>query len=136
MDVRPQPLEESPIVRLVSMESRRDINIFQGDTVGYWCSMCQMADETLDQIVHAKECDLAGKHGRTKYGADLDPMDGQARGELNPKTTFTVLVWGESDRSMGIHNGETLAFRCDECANLDEHIFEILHDEVCELARQ
>jgi len=27
-----------------------------------------------------------------------------------------------------------LAFRCDECGNVDEHLWEIVHDHACTLA--
>lgn len=116
------------------MEDRRDVEIVTGDTLGYWCSECKNADETRSQIVHAEDCALAGRHGRSIYGAGLDPIDGSLSGELLPETTFTLLEWGETDRALDIYSGAKIAFRCDECGNLDETLFEILHDEVCTLA--
>jgi hypothetical protein len=136
MRVRPDPLSESPVVRMIAMDNRHEIDIFEGDTLGYWCSECKNADESRSQIVHDKDCQLAGRHGRSIYGAGLDPINGSVSGEFRPDTTFTLLEWGESDPTVGIYSGAKIAFRCDECSNLDETLFEILHDEVCSLASE
>jgi len=134
MRVSPDPLPSSPIVRIEAMDTYHERDIYAGDTLGYWCSLCQNADETRHQIVHAADCDLAGRHGRQVYGTNLAPISGRVTGELRGETTFSLLEWGVSAPEVGIVNNEVVAFRCDQCGNLDETLFEILHDEACAMA--
>lgn len=54
--------------------------------------------------------------------------------ELLPEHPIEALVATETDRTKGIHNGETLAFLCLECGNVDESVAEIVHAEDCQLA--
>ena len=100
MNVTPEPLPESPIVRLVAAETRRELDICEGDDLGYWCSECGMAEETRAQIVHGRDCDVAGEHGRALYGSGLDPIDGSLSGEFQPETAFTLLEWATTQRGL------------------------------------
>jgi hypothetical protein len=136
MKVRSDPLEGQPIVRLVVTEARPTLGVAAGEVVGYWCEFCHQSDETLTQIVHRTDCDLAGRHGRDAYDDDHPVFDTDEAGELRADTTITIIEWAETDDSREIHHGEPVAFRCDECANLDKHLFEIAHDAACRLAGQ
>jgi hypothetical protein len=54
--------------------------------------------------------------------------------ELLPEHPILALVAAETDRTLGIHNGETIAFRCVECGAADEDCMEIIHEDGCGLA--
>lgn len=125
-------LEGTQIQRLeVTDAGSTDRNV--GEVAGYYCPECRQADETLEQIWHDEECSLAGEHGREYYD-DLEPdVPGRFAPELDPEHPVTVVRSAETDDSNGVHNGEPLAFRC-RCGNLDEDLFEVVHDEDCALA--
>ena len=135
MRVTPEPLKGSAMVALVAMETRPMLDIYEGEVLGYWCAQCAQSDETLEQVIHREDCTLAGRHGRRVYGGSLEGvLDTASAGELRPDTTFTMLRWGVTDEGLRIYNGTAVAYRCDECGNLDEHLFEIVHDVACWLA--
>jgi hypothetical protein len=54
--------------------------------------------------------------------------------ELLPDHPIVALKATTTDRTMGIHNGEVMAYRCIECGAADEDVFELVHDEDCKLA--
>lgn len=56
--------------------------------------------------------------------------------ELLPEHPIRMLRATETDSPAGIHNGEILAYRCEECGAADEDVMEIIHDEDCLLAGQ
>jgi hypothetical protein len=132
--VEPDPIEGEPIYALRALASRVEIGVHAGEIVGYWCALCQQSDETRREIIHEPACDLSGRHGRHVYGTELGPINPEHRGELEPEHGFAVLVWGVTDDTLGIHNGAVVAFRCDECAAVDEHLFEQVHDRSCSMA--
>lgn len=133
MDVNPIPLDGIPMVAMQAAESDPQAGIYAGETLGYFCGRCHQSDETLEQVVHEEDCELSGEHGRNVYGQKLDvpSFDHASRGELLPKTEFSQLKWGGSLPQFGIYHDSVVAFRCDDCGNVDEHIFEVSHDEVC-----
>lgn len=107
----------------------------EGQAVGYRCQLCQQADETLDQLYHEADCQLAGEHGRSHYDT-LDPTaDEGPFPELSPNHEFVMVRSAETDNSVGVSRGNVVLFICDECGNADEDLFEIVHDEQCSLAQ-
>jgi len=134
MDVEHVPLNDSAIYKLRSMEHRPTLDIVEGEILGYWCSNCQQSDETLEQIIHEPGCELSGRHGRRRYNDDHGPHDTRESGELRSDTFFTLLNWGTEDESLRVKHREYVAVRCDECGNLDETLWEIVHDAACNLA--
>lgn len=133
MKVVREGLEGTRIRRLVVVNAG-ETNHHVGEIVGYWCPECYQADETLDQIYHDEDCSFAGQHGRTHYD-ELEPdVPGRHIPELSPDHPITLVKAGETDNSAGVHNGEVLAFQC-QCGNLDEDVFEVIHDEECGLSR-
>lgn len=142
MKVDRQPLEGTQIVRLVVVdpgESEHHV----GEVVGYRCPECNQADESLQQIWHQEDCSYAGQHGRAHYD-DLHPDIDKPAPELEGEHRITMVRAAGTDSpdveggqivaSQGVHNGEVLKFLCDECQNGDEDVFEIVHDEACELS--
>lgn len=135
MHVRPDPLPCGQLVGLVTVADHDVVNIRRGETVGYYCLECCQSDETREQIIHSTDCSAAGSHGREVYGTRLeDALDMTTGEELRPGTTFTVLRWSENRKPLGIYKDAAVAFRCDGCANLDETLFQIQHDQLCECA--
>lgn len=136
MIVEPLPLPDSRVVAMRAASSDPLAGITAGEVLGYYCADCCQCDETLTQIVHGDDCPLAGEHGRAVYGDDLaiPSFDHDSRGELRPDTRFSVLQWSGTLPEYGIVHNDFVGFRCDECANLDEHLFEIVHDEECHLS--
>lgn len=131
MRVAFEPLDGTDIRRMVVVEPRETDHI-PGETAGYWCPECHQADETLDQIWHEEYCHHAGEHGRAHYD-DLEPdVDAGPTPEFDRAHPITVIIAAETEGA-GAHNGEVIAFRC-ECGNADEDVFEIVHDERCDLA--
>lgn len=134
MNVTPEPLEQDiPIEMLVAAESDPSLGVYEGSVLGYRCIECGQSDETLRQIVHREDCSMAGEHGRELYEDGL-PIVEEPRGELRPDTEFQMLVWATTEEPGDKHNGEPMAFRCTDCGNQDECLFEIVHDEACEIA--
>jgi len=133
MRVRVSALDAVEIAQLEVVESE-GAAVHQGAQVGFICLECQQCDETLDQIWHDQSCRYAGEHGRSHY-ADLEPVveAESPTPEFDDSHEITVVTSASTDDPHGIHNGEVLAFRCG-CGNLDEHLFEVVHDERCHLA--
>jgi hypothetical protein len=131
MKVRREDLDSTQIQRLVVTESHPP-DYYAGEVVGYLCSECRQTDETREQIWHAEDCSLAGEHGRQHYDA-IEPAPDDSSPELRPDTEFIVIESGEMEGRGGLCEGEVLGFVC-TCGNADEDLFEIVHDEACELA--
>jgi len=133
MMVTREELDGTRIQRLVVTDPKNpDRHV--GQVVGYLCPECLQADETLDQIWHQEDCPLAGEHGRSHYD-ELEPdVAGRPVPELDAAHPITVVEFGETEGRGGLHEGEVLAFHCDDCGNADEDLFEIVHDELCDLA--
>jgi len=125
---------EGTQIQLLVVTDPGDTDHHPGEAIGYLCPECEQADETLDQIWHDEDCSLAGEHGREHYD-DLEPVveEQRATPELQADHPVTMVKAGETDCSEGIHNGEVIAFRC-QCGNADEDLFELVHDESCELS--
>jgi len=107
-----------------------------GACVGYRCQLCGEADETLRQLFHKSDCDLAGVHGRRFFGDDANlgsSSDGRLSAEPDPDNPLWLVVSGETDRADDVYNGEVVGILC-RCGNLDDDAFDIVHDENCELA--
>lgn len=136
MKVSGEPIgADVEIEALRAEESCDEGGIYEGELVGFHCQHCDAVDETLRQIIHEDDCPLAGEHGRELYGEDLPEGRGQREfPELEPDTEFTVYYAGWSGPDGNAKAGHVVAFRCDECGNADEDIFEIVHDENCALA--
>jgi len=128
-------LDGIQIQRLIVIDPEGS-NHFRGECVGYLCPECMQADETLEQIWHDEDCSLAGKHGRAHYD-DLEPdVPGRPVPEFDPAHPITVVKFGKTEGRGGLHDGEVLGFYCNGCGNADETMFEIVHDEVCDLANR
>jgi hypothetical protein len=56
--------------------------------------------------------------------------------ELLPEHSIEAMIATENDATKGIHNGETLAYRCLECGVADENAFEMIYEEDCRLQGQ
>ena len=134
MMVHPDPLPDLPIVMLRAESGDPEAGIYAGEILGFCCTECGQADETLVQIVHDDDCDLAGEHGHDVYGEDVPIRNASSGKELEPDKPITMVKWATTDDPKGIHNGAAAAFRCVQCGNTDENIFEIVHDENCDLA--
>ncbi|WP_089650132.1 hypothetical protein [Halobacterium hubeiense] len=139
MKVVREDLEGTQVQRLVVIDPGRT-NHYEQEVVGYLCPECAQADETLEQIWHDEDCRLAGEHGRDHYD-ELEPTnDVRPVPELQPDHPVTIVEYGETEGRLGegevgFHEGEVVAFLC-ECGASDEDLFEIVHDECCELAGQ
>jgi len=127
-----KPLEGTDILRLAVTDPEQS-DVHAGESVGYLCPHCRQCDETRHQIWHRRSCPYAGEHGRQHYD-DLEPeVPGRPTPELDPEHEIELVIAGESRPAIGVHNGEVVAFRC-RCGNLDEDLFEVVHDVRCELA--
>lgn len=138
MKVIREELDGTQIQRLVVTDPGQT-DYHERQVVGYLCPECEQADETLEQIWHDENCSLVGEHGRDHYD-ELEPdNDIRPIPELQPDHPVTIVEYGETegrpDGEMGFHEGEVVAFVC-ECGASDEDLFEIVHDECCELAGQ
>jgi len=133
VDVEPLP-GDLPIEALRAQESCPEGGIHAGELVGFHCVECGQVDETLRQIIHEDGCPLAGEHGRDLYD-DLPQLEAEVvTPELDDEHTVTMFEADFSGRDGTAKNGCVVAFRCDECGNSDEALFEIVHDEACSLA--
>lgn len=136
MRVVREPLEGTQIERLkVTDPSSSSHHV--GEVAGYLCPECMQADETLEQIWHDEDCSLCGEHGREHYDdlePDIDGLEGRAP-EFDDAHPITVVEAGETEGRGGLCEGEVLAFVC-RCGNADEDLFELVHDEACDLAGQ
>lgn len=125
-------LENSAMLRLDVVDPRH-ADVRRGQAVGYLCPECRQADETRDQVWHEPDCSHVGEHGRTHYD-DLEPTaDVRPSPELKPEHRIDVIVAAEPRQHLGIGIGTVLGFRC-TCGNLDESVFEVVHDAGCDLA--
>ena len=149
MRVARRPLPSVAVEELIATTDVDGLRIHEGETLAFRCRKCGHADETLGQLVHQETCDLAGEHGRELY----ETLPGTNRGldspELCPEHEFLVLVSGASeDPAMSYfssirdiregevaeaHNSEVVGYRCAECGNSDETVWEIVHDHGCSL---
>lgn len=136
MKVTSEPLPgDLPIEALRAANTCDQAGIHAGELVGYRCTDCDAVDETLRQIVHEEGCDLCGEHGRALYDDELPHLEADLESpELTTDHPITVFYAGFSDRDGDLKNGHVVAFRCDECGNADEDLFELVHDENCSLA--
>jgi hypothetical protein len=133
MKVTREDLEGIQIQRLVVTDPQNSDH-YVGEAVGYLCPECMQSDETLDQIWHQEDCSLAGEHGRSHYD-DLNPnVSDRPVPELDPSNPIIVVEFAETEGRGGLHEGEVLAFHCGECGNADETLWEVIHDETCDLA--
>jgi Zn ribbon nucleic-acid-binding protein len=131
MKVKAEELTGTAIRQLVVVESSQaDVHI--GQVVGHLCPECKQADETLDQIWHRDECSHAGEHGRQHYDELTPTVEERPTPEFNPNHEITI-VHARTDRGIEIHDNEPIAFRC-SCGNLDEDLFEVIHDDACPLS--
>jgi len=127
-------LPDLPVDRLEAIESKPDVGVYEGCTMGYRCRVCGQADEDIQEVLHEEHCELAGEHGREKYD-DLPRVDTPGRSpELSDEHPIDAIVADWTDRSADVWREDVIAFRCGHCSNLDEDVFEIVHDEACELA--
>jgi len=133
MKVKLEPLDGVPVHRL-TVSDPQEADVHTGECVGYRCAKCHQADETLDQIWHNENCVLCGEHGRAHYDTLEPDVDVETpTPEFDPHHEITVVIAATGLRSAGVATNEPLAFRC-ACGNLDEHLFEVVHDEACELS--
>jgi cytochrome c2 len=136
MKVTAEPLPgEVPVETLRAHADDGESGIHKGETLGFRCEHCSAVDETLRQIIHEDDCPLVGQHGRDLYGEDLPSLTADIETpELDADHPITIVSAGWTDDTDDVHNGEAICFRCDECGNSDETLFEIVHDESCSLA--
>lgn len=132
MKVALRSLDGTDIRRLEVIDPETS-NTHVGESVGYLCPHCGQADETRHQIWHDSDCRYAGEHGRSHYDDIVPDVPGRPTPELDPDHEIEMVAAGESHQDIGIHNGEVLGFRC-RCGNLDEDLFEVVHDSRCELS--
>lgn len=134
MIVTDRPLPELPMDALVATDTDDVAGIAEGEIVGYRCEHCGAGDETLMQVIHDEDCPLAGEHGRSLYPDPECPWGDGSLPEFEADHRIDVLTAGWTDDSECVHNGEAILFRCGECGNADETLFQIRHDEDCSLA--
>ncbi|WP_459191803.1 hypothetical protein [Halosimplex sp. J119] len=132
MKVTREDLDGTQVQRLVVTDPRKS-NHHVGEVAGYICPECLQADETLSQIYHNEDCSLAGEHGRDHYDELVPDIPGRPTPEFDESHPITVVECADTEGRGGLHEGEVLAFQC-ECGNLDEDLFEVVHDERCELS--
>jgi len=122
-----EDLESTPVKRLVVTDPQES-GLHAGECPGYWCPECKQADESLEQIWHDRDCSLAGDHGRAHYDDLVPTVPGRPSPELDPAHPITVVRCADGSKY------NILGFRCDGCGNLDEDLFEVVHDDVCPLS--
>jgi hypothetical protein len=130
MKVRFTELPELPVEKMEVVECDDHL---AGECVGYRCQECGEADETLSQVYHDPDCSLAGQHGRRHYDDLKAARDDEPTAELDPENPLWLVKSAETDPADGVHNGEIVAVKC-ECGNMDDDLFEIVHDSRCALA--
>jgi len=134
VDAEPLPTD-LPIETLRALEDCPEGGIHAGELVGFHCQRCGAVDETLRQIIHEDDCPLAGEHGRDLYGGALPELDMEVTApELDGDHPITMFEAAFSSADGNVKRCGIVAFRCDECGNSDETLFEIVHDESCSLA--
>jgi bacterioferritin-associated ferredoxin len=132
--VAERELPGQPIEALVATDTDGCAGTHDGEVVGYRCE-CGACDETLMQIIHDPDCELAGEYGRDHYDVGARPIAADRPWpELSRDHRIDIIEAAWTDRTDDVHNGESLAFRCGECGNSDETLVEIRHDEDCSLA--
>lgn len=135
MRVQRTKLPNLPVERLDAIESVPPIGVYEGCTVGYRCRLCGQADEDIQEVLHEEHCELCGEHGRDKYD-ELPQVHIRVEGseEISPEHPITLIVADWTDKATDVWREDVIAFRCDQCGNLDETLFEIVHDEACDLS--
>lgn len=125
-----ETLPETPIDRLVAERTCEERGVARGEVLGYRCRECGQGDETLGQIIHDDGCPLEDY-------SDYDVPDGWGDSSivLRPEHGVDMIRANSTDNSVDVRNNEVMLFRCRECGNADEDVFEIVHDERCSLAR-
>jgi hypothetical protein len=87
--------------------------------------------EELDDVPVEKM--FVDEHGRQHYD-DLDRgVDAGPTPEFNADNPIWVVRAAEADVQDGVYKDDVVAFRC-QCGNLDDDLFEKVHDESCPLA--
>lgn len=135
MRVTREDLDGTAIQRLEVTDPRGTAH-FPGEVAGYLCPECMQADETLDQIWHLEDCSHAGEHGRRHYdeGEIVSTTSTSPTPEFSDRHPITIVEFAETEGRGGLCEGEVIAFSC-RCGNLDEDLFEIIHDEACGLSK-
>jgi len=132
MKVRLEPLANTTIRRMDVIDVR-SADVHLGESVGYLCPHCLQADESRHQIWHDEDCRYAGEHGRAHYD-DLEPdVPGRPTPELDADHRIDMVIAGTTHRGIGVYNEDVLGFRC-QCGNLDEDLWEVVHDAGCDAA--
>ena len=132
MKVVREDLEDTQVQRLTVVDPGKTGSHI-GELVGYLCPECLQVDETLTQIWHDDSCSLAGEHGRQHYDSLEPDVDGRPTPELQDDHPVTVVKYAETEGRGGLCQDEVVAFICN-CGNADEDLFELVHDEGCDLA--
>jgi bacterioferritin-associated ferredoxin len=133
MIVEDRELPDSELDALIAIEDAPAAGVAEREILGYHCGQCGAADETRMQVVHREYCPLAGEHGREHYAeGELPTVDRPP--ELERDHRIDIITAGWTDPAEDVHNGEAIGFRCGECGNADDSLFEIIHDEACSLA--
>jgi len=130
MKVGFEEIDDVAVERMIIADSE---DHHPGQCVGYRGQLCHEADETLQQIYHDPDCPLAGEHGRRQYDELKADKNARPTPELQEENPIWIVVSAETDRGDNVYSDEPVAFRC-ECGNLDDDLFEVVHDEACPLA--
>jgi DNA-directed RNA polymerase subunit RPC12/RpoP len=136
MKVVRKRLPGSPLAELV-VTLAEGADVVPGEVLGYRCVECAAADETRMQVLHEDDCPHDGEHGERVYGtAELPdhPLDDRSV-ELLPQHPIAMVMAADYNAQEGVGENVPVAYRCEECGNADESVFEIVHDETCSLAR-
>lgn len=133
MRVRREALDDSSLAKLVALEADEAGGIEQGEVLAYQCDECGNSDETAMQVVHDPDCPHHGEHACEDH-PELESGVDTRTDALQPDHPITIIRYGETNSTAGVHNGEPVGFRCDECGNSDETLSEIVHDTLCSLA--
>lgn len=128
--VRFQELEDVRVEKMVVDECEDHP---AGEVIGYRCRECGCSDETLSQLWHDEDCDLAGEHGRQHYDSLERERDAGPTKELDASNPIWVVKAAETDIPDGVYVNDVVAFRC-RCGAADDDLFEIVHEEGCPLA--
>lgn len=132
MRVKLVEIEESHIRKMEVVEPEQS-DVLVNESVGYTCELCLQSDETRHQIWHEEPCPLVGEHGRKHYD-DLTPKvpDGPSP-ELHDDHEIEMIQVARTYPDIEVYNNDVLGYRC-HCGNMDEDLFEVVHDARCELA--
>lgn len=67
--------EDMPIVILKAGETCHEFQFVRGEPIAFMCLECRNIDETLSEIIHEEDCQLAGETKPTAYGDRLNEVD-------------------------------------------------------------